>query len=185
MTQLSLKIVHCKKCGTENKIIYYASINTLMDVDGSLISRLLDGTLNTSKCKHCGIKIRLSSDVLVNSPNGMFYLNPTDDLEYKKKQFKTYGMITEKGVLLYGLASLFFKQSQFSKAKKRLLQKKNYTPSPKPPPAPKITSHTKYYNEISEKLSKKLLKNKKDEKSTINTKKQEPPPPPPPPPPES
>ncbi len=178
MTQLSLKIVQCPKCGIENKIIYYASINTMLDMDGSLIARFLDGTLNTSKCHNCGITIRLSLDVLINCPNGMFYLNPTDDLDYKKEQFKTLGIISEKGGMPFGRESLFMQ------AKNKLNSKKVYKPSPLPPPAPKITPHTKIYNDISKQLAEKLLYNKKkeiDEKSEINSEKSKPPPPPPPP----
>ncbi len=96
MTQLSIKIVKCPKCGRENRIVYYASINTFMDIDGSLIAKLLNGTLNTSKCEKCGVKIRLSLDVLINCPKAMFYLNPADDFEYKKEQLKANGIVSEK-----------------------------------------------------------------------------------------
>ena len=96
MTQLSIKIVQCPKCGRENRIVYYASINTFMDIDGSLIAKLLNGTLNTSKCEKCGVKIRLSLDVLINCPKAMFYLNPADDFEYKKEQLKANGIVSEK-----------------------------------------------------------------------------------------
>ena len=96
MTQLSIKIVQCPKCGRENRIVYYASINTFMDIDGSLIAKLLNGTLNTSKCEKCGVKIHLSFDVLINCPKAMFYLNPADDFEYKKEQLKANGIVSEK-----------------------------------------------------------------------------------------
>jgi hypothetical protein len=176
MTQLSLKIIQCPKCGKENKILYYASINTFMDLDGSLISRLLDGTLNTAKCENCGVNIRLSLDVLINCPDGMFSLNPTDEYEYKKRQIKSHGLLSEKGETISGL------ESQFLKAKKKLEKKKEYIPSPLPPPAPKVTPHTKSYNELIEKLEKKLFKNKKrDEDTKSRTNKEKPKPPPPPP----
>jgi len=178
MTQLSLKIIRCPNCGIENRIVYYASINTLMDLDGSQTAKLLNGTLNTSKCENCGVRIRLSLDVLINCPKGMFYLNPTDDLEYKKEQLKTYGVLSEEEKIVSGQVSLFLK------AKDKLYLKKQYQPSSLPPPAPKITPHTKIYNEISEEVSKKLIKNKKserDKKSKIAPKKVKPPLPPPPP----
>jgi len=182
MTQLSFKIIKCPKCGTENKIVYYASINTIMDLDGSLIERLLEGTLNTSICHNCGVGIRLSLDVLINCPKGMVYLNPADDLEHKKQQLKAYGAMSEKGGVLSGPESMFLQ------AKKKLSEKEQdkCKPSPLPPPAPKITPHTRVYNEIYEEISKKLGRKKKSEKeaaseSGIESPKTPPPPPPPPP----
>lgn len=181
MTQLSLKIIRCPNCGMQNKIVYYASINTMFDLDGSLIGALLDGTLNTSKCHNCGVIIRLSLDVLINCPNCMFHLNPADDLEYKKKQLETYGVLSEKGKIISGL------EPWFSKVKSKVEFKKEYKPAPLPPPAPKITPYTKIYNKHYDELSKKLSKNKKNDTKNhkINSKKSDtssPPPPPPPPP---
>jgi hypothetical protein len=177
MTQLSLKIIQCPKCGVENRIVYYASINTFMDLDGSLITKLLDGTLNTTKCKNCGVNIRLSLDVLISCPDGMFSLNPADDLEYKKKQLRSHGLLSEKGEIISGL------ESQFLKAKHKLNKSQESRSSPLPPPAPKVTPHTKSYNELFKKLDKMLSKNKKsdeDKESKSNTEKPKPPPPPPP-----
>jgi hypothetical protein len=185
MTQLSLKIINCPNCGMENRIVYYASINTTFDFDGSQIAKLLDGTLNTSKCQNCGVLIRLSLDVLINCPNCMFHLNPADTFENKKKQLETYGVLSNEGKIISGL------ESWFSKVKNEVEFKKEYKPTPLPPPAPKITSFTKIFNERIEELSKKLSKNKKDEKDNQfknNTKEFDshtptPPSPPPPPPP--
>jgi hypothetical protein len=178
MTRLAFQIIKCPKCGIENRIVYYASICTFLDLNGSLISRLLNGTLNTSKCENCGVGIRLSGDVLINGPQNMFYLNPADDLEHKEKQLKANGIMSEKGV-----SDL---ESMFLNAKKKLNLEKEYQPSPRPPPAPKITPNTDYYNKVFEEISKRLSKNKsseKDKKSKNCTKNPESPPPPPPPPP--
>lgn len=178
MTQLSQKIIKCPKCGTENKIIYYASVNTGLDIDGQLIEKLINGTLNTIKCKKCGVHIRLSMDVLINCPKGMFYLNPADDLEYKKQQLKEYGVLSEKGVIISGL------DSWFSQAKKSLKENedKKKKVSLIPPPAPKISPYTQVYHEIQEEIAKKLGGSKKAKTSTSTSTDSSPPPPPPPPP---
>lgn len=176
MTQLSQKIINCPNCGAKIRIIYYASINTFLDIDGNLISKLLDGTINTSICKNCNKQIRLAVDILINSSKGMFYLNPTDNIEYKKKKLESYGVLSEKGVIQSGLTA------QFKEAKDRLNKKKNINISPLPPPAPKVTPHTKKYNQIVEKLNKMLSRNKKDgkeENENASTEKPKPPPPPP------
>ena len=176
MTQLSQKIVKCPNCGTKNRIIYYTSINTFLDIDGNLISRLLDGSINTSKCNNCGKMIRFAVDILINSPSGMFYLNPKDNMEYKKNQLELHGVLSEKGVIISGLSS------QFKEAKKKLNMKDNYKHSPLPPPAPKVSTHTKRYNELVEKLNKLLLKNKKTEgNKDPNSSAEQPKPPPSPP----
>lgn len=176
MTQLSQKTIKCSNCGIENSFLYYASINTFLDIDGNLISKLLDGSLNTTECKNCGKKIRLSVEVLISAPKGMFYLNPKNNIEYKKNKLQSYGVMTEKGEIISGLVS------QFKEAKKMLDEKKQYKPSPVPPPAPKLSPHSEKYNELVEKLNKMLLKNKKteeDEDSNHTTEKRRPPPPPP------
>jgi hypothetical protein len=176
MTQLSQKIIKCPNCGVENSILYYASINTFLDTDGNLISKLLDGTLNTSKCKNCGKKVRLAVDVLISAPKGMFYINPKNNIEYKKNKLQSYGVMSEKGVVLTGIVS------QFKEVKKMLDEKKQYKTSSILPPAPKLTPHTKKYNELVEKLNRMLLKNKKTEEdgnSNSTTEKSKPPPPPP------
>ena len=178
MTQLSQKIIKCPKCGTENKIIYYASVNTGLDIDGYLTEKLINGTLNTSICKNCGVSIRLSMDVLINCPKGMFYLNPADDLEYKNQQLKKYGVISEKGIIISGL------DSWVSQAKKLLEEKedKKKKVSPTPPPAPKISPNTQTYHETQEEIAKKLGETKKVKTSTARSTDSSPPPPPPPPP---
>jgi hypothetical protein len=178
MTQFSQKIIECPKCGVENKIIYYASVNTGLDIDGYLIEKLINGTLNTSTCKNCGVNIRLSMDVLINCPEGMFYLNPATDIEYKKQQLKKYGVLSEKGVIISGL------DSWFSQAKKSLKEKedKKKKVSPIPPPAPKISPYTQTYHEIQEEVAKKLGETKKGKTSTSRNTEASPPPPPPPPP---
>jgi hypothetical protein len=157
MTQLSQKTIKCSNCGVKNNVLYYASINTFLDIDGNLISKLLDGSLNTSKCKNCGKMIRFAVDVLISAPKGMFYLNPKNNIEYKKKKLQSYGVMSEKGVILSGLVS------QFKEAKKMLDEKKQYKSSSVPPPIPKLTPHTEKYNELVEKLNKMVLKNKKTE----------------------
>lgn len=179
MTQLSQKMVDCPNCGVKNRMIYYASINTFLDFDGNLISKLLDGTLNTSTCKNCGVNIRLAMDILISSPKAMFYLNPADNLEVKKKKLEEYGILSKKGIIISGLAS------QYAEAKNKLEEKNQYKPSPLPPPAPKVTSNTKNYNKLREELNRILLKNEKDEEdknSNPDTEQPKPPPPPPPPP---
>jgi len=176
MTQLSLKIVQCPKCGIENRTVYYASINTFMDLDGSLVAKLLDGTLNTFECKNCGANIRLSFDVLISCSDEMFSLNPADNVEYKKKQLKSHGLLSEEGKIFSGL------ESQFLHVKNKLEKRKQPSPSPQPPPAPKVTPNTKNYYELSEKLERLLFKNKKnneDKTSKTNAEKPKPPPPPP------
>ncbi|TFF93149.1 MAG: hypothetical protein EU543_04280 [Promethearchaeota archaeon] len=155
-------MISCPKCGEKNKIIYYASINTFMDIDGNLIARLIDGTLNTHKCHNCGTLIRLSRDILINTPDTMFYLNPTYSREYKESILKKNGILTQNGKNLSGPGSALLK----AKAK---LEKEQVKPSPLPPPAPKITPHTQTYNEIyrilSEKMSPKIKKDSKNDNS--------------------
>ena len=90
MTRLSRKEVICPKCGTIDVMIYYASVNTMFD--SSLIDKLVDGTLNTHACSGCGQVIRLSSDVMINCPQSMFMINPTDDVEKKREMLKSYGV---------------------------------------------------------------------------------------------
>ena len=159
-------MISCPKCGERNKIIYYASINTFMDIDGSLIARFIDGTLNTHKCHNCGTLIRLSRDVLINTPNDMFYLNPVESREYKESILKKNRILTQNGRNLSG------SESTFSKAKTKL-EKEQVKPSPLPPPAPKITPRTQIYNELhkilSEKLSPKIKKDIEKEGSENDT----------------
>ena len=175
MTQLSQKIIKCPKCGTENRIIYYASVNTGLDIDGNLTEKLIDGTLNTSTCKNCGVSLRISMDVLINCPKGMFYLNPADDIEYKKQQLKKYGVLSEKGVIISGL------DSWVSQAKKSLEEKedKKKKASPIPPSAPKISPYTQTYHKIQEEIAKKLGETKKGKTSSSKSTDSSPPPPPP------
>jgi hypothetical protein len=179
MTQLSQKTVSCPNCGAKNRIFYYASINTFLDFDGNLISKVLDGTINTSLCKNCGERIRLANDILINSPKGMFYLNPKDNLEYKKQKLESYEVLSEKGVIISGLVS------QYIKAKNKINKKKQYSPPSKPPPAPKVTPQTKKIHELIENLDKKLSKGKKykeeEDDKFINGSSAPPAPPPPPP----
>lgn len=176
MTQLSQKTVKCPNCNVKNKTLYYASINTFLDIDGNLISRVLDGTINTSICKNCGKQIRLASDILINAPKGMFYLNPKDNFEYKKKKLEAYGVLSEKGVIISGLVS------QFTEAKSKLNKELQYTPKPRPPPAPQVTPQTKEIYELIEELDRKLSKNKKTDEDNKVTNGSSPSPPPPPPP---
>lgn len=175
MTQLSQKIINCPNCGAKNRILYYASINTFLDIDGNLISRLLNGTINTSICKNCGKKIRFAVDILINSPKGMFYLNPKDNIEYKKNKLEEYEVLSKKGTIVSGLAA------QYKKAKEKLDKKKEAKISPIPPPAPKVTPRTRLIHELIEKLDNKLSKSKRNTKEKKSNNGSSPPPPPPPP----
>jgi len=151
MTRLSRREVSCPKCGTIDTMIYYASVNTMFD--SSLIDELIDGTLNTHACSGCGQVIRLSSDVLINCPQGMFMINPIDDVEKKKEKLKSYGVMTEDGMVLDGLTSRLLK----TKSKKGSKRKSLYKPSslhPPPPPRPP-SNNKKNYNKIKEGVNKK------------------------------
>jgi len=179
LTQLSQKIISCPNCGAKNRVLYYASINTFLDIDGNLISKLLDGSINTSICKNCGKQIRLVVDILINSPKGMFYLNPKDNLEYKKKKLESYGVLSEKGVIISGLVS------QFAEAKSSIKKKQQYKPKPRPPSAPQVTPQSKEIHELIEELDRKINKSKKTDEDTKVTNGSSTPPPPPPPPPKN
>ena len=158
MTQLSRTEVICPKCRTSNIMIYYASVNTMFD--SSLIDKLVDGTLNTLACSGCGQGIRLSREVLINCPQGMFMINPADDVEEKKEMLKSFGVMTEDGMILDGLTSRLLK----TKSKKYSKHKSLYKPSslppplppPPPPPPPRSPSNNKEnYTKIKERANKK------------------------------
>jgi uncharacterized protein len=141
-------------------MVYYASVNTIFD--SSLINELVDGTLNTHACSGCGQVIRLSSDVMINCPQSMFMINPTDDVEKKREILKSYGVMTEDGIVLDGLTSRLLK----IKSKKNSKHKSLYKLSSLHPPS----NNKENYTKIKERADKKNSSNKMDLSKSLETK---------------
>ncbi len=169
MTRLSRREVICPKCGTKDIMIYYASINTMFD--SSLINELVDGTLNTHACSGCGHVIRLSSEVMINCPQSMFMINPTDDVEKNKEKLKLNGVITEDGMVLDGLTSRLLKTKSKKYSKHKSLYKPSSLHPPPHPPTPHPPSDNKEnYTKIKERANKKNSSNKIDLSKSLETK---------------
>ncbi len=169
MTRLSRREVICPKCGTIDIMIYYASVNTMFD--SSLINELVDGTLNTHACSGCGHVIRLSSEVMINCPQSMFMINPTDDVEKNKEKLKLNGVITEDGMVLDGLTSRLLKTKSKKYSKHKSLYKPSSLHPPPLPPTPHPPSDNKEnYNKIKERANKKNSSNKIDLSKSLETK---------------
>jgi len=169
MTRLSRREVICPKCGTIDTMIYYASVNTMFD--SSLIDELVDGTLNTHACSGCGQVIRLSSDVLINCPQGMFMINPTDDVKKKKEKLKSYYVMTEDGIVLDGLSSRLLKTITKKDSKRESLYKSSSLHPPPPPPTSHPPSNNKEnYTKTKERANKKNASNKMNLSKSLEMK---------------
>ncbi|TXT65146.1 MAG: hypothetical protein BAJALOKI3v1_130050 [Promethearchaeota archaeon] len=74
-----------------------------MDFDGNIIRKMIDWTLNTSRCSNCEITIGLSRVILINARNAMFSLNPTNSQEHKENKLKKYGLVFHNGKIFLDL----------------------------------------------------------------------------------
>ena len=168
MTRLSRREVICPKCGTIGTMIYYASVNTMFD--SSLIDELVDGTLNTHACSGCGQVIRLPSDVLINCPQCMFMINPTDEVEKIKEKLKLNGIMTEDGIILDGLSSRLLKTISKKDSKRKSLDKLSSLHPPPPPTSHPPSNNKENYTKTKERANKKNSSNKMNLSKSLETK---------------
>ena len=97
MTSFRSTEVKCSNCENEFEISFEASINTW--IDPTLIGKILREEY-IYQCDNCKTKVHLKADILINCPNGMFYINTASSLEENIKKLLDYEVITSDGEIL-------------------------------------------------------------------------------------
>jgi len=89
MSQKNAYNIRCPKCGHDQMVDLYESIN--VDLSPELKAQLLSNDLNTVACGGCGLKFRIDKPLLYNDPSHqvMIYLIPMaeDAFAEGEKQF--------------------------------------------------------------------------------------------------
>lgn len=83
----------CPSCKQGFLADYLASICTWLGP--KWIERLLEESINVVQCPACGEIILLDVPVLINSPNGVFWMNLSETLETKRMMLREYGIIDD------------------------------------------------------------------------------------------
>ncbi|NHK30330.1 MAG: hypothetical protein FK730_03195 [Asgard group archaeon] len=103
MTRLTFAIINCPKCDTSFDVRYNASINTLMNPE--LITGLLNKELFTFECSKCKKSVLLQTQILINSPKGIFRVDTGSDQDSLLSILREYEIVDdENNVITPGLS---------------------------------------------------------------------------------
>lgn len=103
MTRLTFAIINCPECDTSFDVRYNASINTLMNPE--LITGLLNKELFTFECSKCKKSVLLQTQILINSPKGIFRVDTGSDQDSLLSILREYEIVDdENNVITPGLS---------------------------------------------------------------------------------
>ena len=97
MTRLTLKEINCPHCGNSYKIVWEASINTWLNL--YLIRKILEDEY-FFYCPNCDKGIHLDTKILINCPEGMFWVSTSDNLDAKKEFLRKNKVLNESGEIV-------------------------------------------------------------------------------------
>ena len=83
MSTFNKETITCPKCGKEIDVIVWKSVNA--DQDPEAKSQLLDGTLFSFKCGHCGYKGNLDHEMLYHDMQRKVFVSYIPDMSVEKK----------------------------------------------------------------------------------------------------
>ena len=103
MTRLTFAIINCLKCNTSFDVRFNASINTRMNPE--LITKLLNKELYNFECPKCKKEVLLQTQILINSPKGIFRIDTGSDRDSLISIFRENEIIDdEDNVIVPGLS---------------------------------------------------------------------------------
>ena len=123
MTTLQSQIVTCPKCHQEFTAVYYPSICTWLNPE--LIQEIYDAGYN-AECLHCGKKLPIIGNILINAPGGMFFLNTGMELKDVREILRQSGLIDDEGQVLNMMLQVKKLKEKREVASKRDDQKPGY-----------------------------------------------------------
>ncbi len=86
--------VQCPHCGDSFDFTYLTSVCTWLSP--KLIEKILEGHANAKYCPHCNGVVLIDHPILINTPNGMFWMTLTEPMDIKRKMLLEYGVINEE-----------------------------------------------------------------------------------------
>jgi hypothetical protein len=103
MTRLTFAIINCPECDTSFDVRYNASINTWINPE--LITKFLNNELYYFECPNCKKNVHLHTQILINSPKGMFWIDSDSDRDSLISIFREHEIIADdNSVITPGLS---------------------------------------------------------------------------------